>query len=53
MLDKEKAPYYDESARLYWDLRWLGDRPEWTVAESLLPRLERVEERAARLGYLS
>jgi thiamine kinase-like enzyme len=41
-----------ERARLYWDLRWLGDRPEWTLHDSLLPRLERVRRRAVELGYL-
>ncbi len=42
-----------ESARLYWDLRWLGDRPSWTVHAGLRPRLEHLRERVARIESLS
>jgi aminoglycoside phosphotransferase (APT) family kinase protein len=39
-------------ARLYWDLRWLGDRPEWTQSEKVGPRFEHLRDTAERLGLL-
>jgi aminoglycoside/choline kinase family phosphotransferase len=39
-------------ARLYWHLRWLGDRREWTVADSHAWRFSALEEQARRLGLL-
>ena len=35
-----------EAARLYWQLRWLGDRPEWTLDKSLEPRFEELRRLA-------
>jgi Phosphotransferase enzyme family len=45
-----------ELARLYWDLRWLGDRPDWTarprsLAKSLW-RFEHLHATAGRLGLI-
>ena len=42
-----------ESARLCSDLRWLGDRREWTIPENWRRDLTRARERAASLGGLS
>jgi hypothetical protein len=42
-----------DMARLYWDFRWLGDRPEWTVLEKVAPRFEHLRSAAERLGLLS
>jgi aminoglycoside phosphotransferase (APT) family kinase protein len=39
-------------ARLYWDLRWLGDRPEWTRSEKVGPRFQHLRGTAERLGLL-
>ena len=39
-------------ARLYWDFRWLGDRPEWTGSERVGPRFEHLRQTAERLGLL-
>jgi Phosphotransferase enzyme family len=39
-------------ARLYWDFRWLGDRPEWTSSEKVGPRFEHLRQAAERLGLL-
>ncbi len=39
-------------ARLYWHFRWLGDRPEWTVADSHQWRYPELEGRARALGLL-
>jgi Phosphotransferase enzyme family len=36
-------------ARVYWDLRWLGDRPEWTGSEKVGPRFEHLRASVARL----
>jgi len=40
-------------ARLYWDLRWLGDRPEWTLLEKVGPRFEHLRAVATRLGVIA
>jgi hypothetical protein len=39
-------------ARLYWDLRWLGDRPEWTRSEKVRARLEHLRATGRRLGLI-
>jgi hypothetical protein len=36
-------------ARVYWDFRWLGDRPEWTGSEKVGPRFEHLRATVARL----
>ncbi len=41
-----------EMARLYWHLRWLGDRPEWTVLEKAGARFESLRRSAEHLGLL-
>ena len=41
-----------DMARLYWDLRWLGDRPEWTASEKVRPRFEHLRVVGERLGLL-
>lgn len=38
------------AARLYWPLRWLGDRPEWTRPEN--PYFRALRSAAERLGLL-
>ena len=37
-------------ARVYWDFRWLGDRPEWTGSEKVGPRFEHLRAAVARLS---
>jgi hypothetical protein len=37
-------------ARVYWDFRWLGDRPEWTGSEKVGPRFEHLRATVARLS---
>jgi hypothetical protein len=44
--------YRLDLARLYWNFRWLGDRPEWTSSEKVGPRFEEVRRIAERLGLL-
>ncbi len=39
-------------ARLYWNFRWLGDRPEWTSSEKVGPRFEQLRIAAERLELL-
>jgi hypothetical protein len=39
-------------ARLYWDFRWLGDRPEWTASEKVGPRFEHLRSAGERLGLI-
>ncbi|HEX7090108.1 MAG TPA: phosphotransferase [Longimicrobiales bacterium] len=39
-----------EAARLHWLFRWLGDRPEWTLAERSRWRCQELERTMARLG---
>ncbi|MEO7251010.1 MAG: aminoglycoside phosphotransferase family protein [Arenimonas sp.] len=39
-------------ARLYWDFRWLGDRPDWTASEKVGPRFEHLRGTSERLGLL-
>ncbi|HEX7089467.1 MAG TPA: phosphotransferase [Longimicrobiales bacterium] len=39
-----------EAARIHWLFRWLGDRPEWTLAARQLWRWQALERVAARLG---
>ena len=41
--------YRLDLARLYWNFRWLGDRPEWTTSEKVGPRFEQLRRTAARL----
>lgn len=41
-----------EAARLFLQLRWLGDRQEWTLHESLRPRFAQAELHGSRLGLL-
>jgi len=36
--------------RLYWDFRWLGDRPEWTASEQVGPRFAHLRTVATRLS---
>ncbi len=40
------------AARLYWELRWLGDRPEWTVHEATRERFDGLRAAGERLGLL-
>ncbi len=40
------------AARLYWPLRWLGDKPEWTVEESRRPYFGELRSQAERLGII-
>jgi len=37
-------------ARVYWDFRWLGDRPEWTGSEKVGPRFEHLRATVERLA---
>lgn len=39
-------------ARLYWNFRWLGERPEWTTSERGERRIGYVRKFAERLGLL-
>jgi thiamine kinase-like enzyme len=39
-----------DAAQLYWLLRWLGDRPEWTHQEQALKRFEQLGSLGERLG---
>jgi hypothetical protein len=39
-------------ARAYWELRWLGDRPEWLRQAKLHSRFENLRSLSARLGLL-
>ena len=39
-------------ARMYWDFRWLGDRPEWTGSRKVGARFEHLRATAERLGWL-
>jgi len=41
-----------EAARLHWLCRWLGDRPQWTVADRSVWRLEQLGEALRRLQLL-
>lgn len=41
-----------DAARLYLQLRWLGDRPEWTLSERLRPRFAAARLLGERLGLL-
>jgi hypothetical protein len=41
-----------DMARLYWDLRWLGDRPEWTASAKVGLRFESLRGTGERLGLL-
>lgn len=40
------------AARLYWSLRWLGDRPEWTVHGSSRWYFEQLRAEGERAGLL-
>ena len=40
------------AAQLYWCLRWLGDRQDWTLDQSMLPYFERLRSLAERLGLI-
>ena len=42
-----------DAARAYLCFRWLGDRPEWTVAAESRALFERLHGVAARLGVLA
>ena len=37
---------------LYWDFRWLGDRPEWTGSDKVGPRFAHLEAVARRLSLV-
>jgi thiamine kinase-like enzyme len=39
-------------ARLYLQFRWLGDQPDWTVAESSLWRFEQLHSIGEQLGLI-
>jgi Phosphotransferase enzyme family len=39
-------------ARLYWDLRWLGDRPEWLAQPRMLARYRALQATSERLGIV-
>lgn len=41
-----------EAAQLYWLLRWLGDRPEWTTHEKELRRFRQLGEIGQRWGLI-
>lgn len=40
------------AARLYLQLRWLGDRPEWTLHDTLRPRFDQARLLGQQLGLL-
>ena len=48
----ELDPVRVDAARIYWDLRWLGDRPEWLSQPKVRARLDFVRDAAERLGIL-
>jgi aminoglycoside phosphotransferase (APT) family kinase protein len=37
-------------ARVYWDFRWLGDRPEWTSSEKVGPRFDHLRRAVERVS---
>jgi len=39
-------------ARLYWEMRWLGDRPEWLAQPRLRARMVDLRAIGARLGLV-
>lgn len=39
-------------ARMYWNFRWLGERPDWATSERGLRRIENVRQLAERLELL-
>jgi aminoglycoside phosphotransferase (APT) family kinase protein len=41
-----------DAARMYLHFRWLGERPEWTLAEKYLWRYEHLRAAAGRLGLI-
>ncbi len=41
-----------EMARLYWDFRWLGDRPEWLGQGKLRARLQHLRATSERLALI-
>lgn len=42
-----------DGSRMYWSIRWLGDRPEWAGSRLLRPRFETLGAAARRLGLLT
>jgi len=40
------------AAQLYWCLRWLGDRQDWTLDQSMLPYFERLRSLAEQLELI-
>jgi aminoglycoside phosphotransferase (APT) family kinase protein len=40
------------AAQLYWCFRWLGDRQDWTLDQSMLPYFEQLRFLAQRLGSI-
>jgi aminoglycoside/choline kinase family phosphotransferase len=41
-----------DAARLYLQLRWLGERPEWTIDEAYQWRFVELHEVSERLGFI-
>ena len=41
-----------DAARVYWQVRWLGERPDWTADEKLLWRFDLLRAAAERLGLI-
>jgi hypothetical protein len=41
-----------DAARMYLHFRWLGERPEWTLADKYLWRYEHLHAAARRLGLI-
>jgi Phosphotransferase enzyme family len=42
-----------ELARLYWEFRWLGDRPEWLAQPKVRARFEELRLAGERLGLIA
>jgi hypothetical protein len=40
------------AARVYWQLRWLGDRPEWLDHDGTVWRLSELQAAGERLGVI-
>jgi hypothetical protein len=41
-----------DTAQLYWNFRWLGDRPEWTHNPEGVKRIERLQFLAEQMGLI-
>ena len=41
-----------DAAQIYWNFRWLGERPDWTHREKALQRFERLRSLSERMGLI-